>query len=193
MRTTVHDPVSGCLPPVGRGAEANLGIFARELLAVVPLKVGVPGHRKTKPEGGTASSTSSSRQGSKTTATMMPSSHKNRVRILAADSARCITHFWRPSDPWRMLAFSRLLQVLRSRFLSVDGTLAGESLADAFMSAYPGSRKRLGRWFMDAPLHDGDKTWVVSKMWGTNTEPVLDRLLALAPTDGYGYEAVSDN
>ncbi|XVV10826.1 hypothetical protein ACQP2X_39205 [Actinoplanes sp. CA-131856] len=83
--------------------------------------------------------------------------------------------------------------VPRSRFLSVDGTLAGESLAEAFMSAYPGSRKRLGRWFIDAPLHDSDKTWLVSKMWGTNTESVLDRLLALAPTDGYGYEAVSDN
>jgi hypothetical protein len=41
--------------------------------------------------------------------------------------------------------------------------------------------------------HDDGKTWVLSKMWGTNTEPVLDRLLTLAPTDGYGYEAASDN
>jgi hypothetical protein len=81
----------------------------------------------------------------------------------------------------------------RSRFVSVDGTLIGEQLAAAFTTAYPGSHKRLGRWFTEAPLHDGEKTWVLSKMWGTNTEPVLDRLLALAPTDGYGYEAASDN
>jgi hypothetical protein len=81
----------------------------------------------------------------------------------------------------------------RSRFLPVDGILTGEQLAAAFTTAYPGSHKRLGRWFVEAPLHDGDKTWVLSKMWGTNTEPVLDRLLTLAPADGYGYEAVPDS
>jgi hypothetical protein len=81
----------------------------------------------------------------------------------------------------------------RSRFLPVEGTLAGEQLAEAFTSAYPGSNKRLGRWFIEAPLHGDGRTWVLSKMWGTNTEPVLDRLLTLAPTDGYGYEAAADN
>ena len=81
----------------------------------------------------------------------------------------------------------------RSRFLPVDGTLTGEQLAAAFTTVYPGSRKRLGRWFVEAPLHDGDQTWILSKMWGTNTEPVLERLLTLAPADGYGFEAVSDN
>ncbi|PRY20772.1 hypothetical protein [Pseudosporangium ferrugineum] len=79
----------------------------------------------------------------------------------------------------------------RSRFLPVDGTLTGEALAAAFASAYPGSQKRLGRWFTEAPLHDDGRTWVLSKMWGTNTEPVLDRLVALAPTEGYDYEASS--
>jgi hypothetical protein len=75
----------------------------------------------------------------------------------------------------------------------VDGTLTGEQLAAAFSTAYPGSHKRLGRWFIEAPLHEDSKTWVLSKMWGTNTEPVLDRLLTLAPSDGYSYEAVPDN
>ena len=79
-----------------------------------------------------------------------------------------------------------------SRFLPVDGTLSGERLAEAFTSAYPGSNKRLGRWFIEAPLHDSGRTWVLSKMWGTNTEPVLDRLLTLAPTDGYSYEAAAN-
>lgn len=82
--------------------------------------------------------------------------------------------------------------VPRSRFLSVAGTLTGEQLAAAFVTAYPGSHRRLGRWFIDAPLHDDGKTWVLSKMWGTNTGPVLERLLTLAPSDEFGYEAVEE-
>ncbi|GAA3350406.1 hypothetical protein GCM10020358_76190 [Amorphoplanes nipponensis] len=78
----------------------------------------------------------------------------------------------------------------RSRFLPVEGTLTGEELAAAFLARYPGSTKRLGRWFLDSPLHDQGRTWVVSKMWGTNTEPVLDRLVALAGTSDFGYEPV---
>ncbi|GAA0816492.1 hypothetical protein [Spirilliplanes yamanashiensis] len=78
--------------------------------------------------------------------------------------------------------------VPRSRFLPVEGILSGDQLVSAFLHTYPGSVKRLGRWFLDAPLHDGERTWVVSKMWGTNTEPVLSRLLALAPTGDFGYE-----
>ena len=76
----------------------------------------------------------------------------------------------------------------RSRFLPVEGVLGGEALASAFLATYPGSAKRLGRWFLDAPLHDQGRTWVVSKMWGTNTEPVLDRLIALAPNEDFSYE-----
>ncbi|GAA1657315.1 hypothetical protein [Actinoplanes couchii] len=76
----------------------------------------------------------------------------------------------------------------RSRFLPVEGVLNGEDLAKAFLATYPGSTKRLGRWFLDAPLHDQGRTWVVSKMWGTNTEPVLDRLTSLAPNAEFSYE-----
>ncbi|GAA2532459.1 hypothetical protein [Pilimelia columellifera] len=78
-----------------------------------------------------------------------------------------------------------------SRFQSVDGTLTGEDLADAFANRYSASGKRLGRWFLDAPLHDNEQTWVLSKMWGTNTEPILDRLVALAPTHGFSYQPTS--
>ncbi|WP_433826429.1 hypothetical protein ACQP2E_30710 [Actinoplanes sp. CA-015351] len=76
----------------------------------------------------------------------------------------------------------------RSRFLPVEGVLSGEELAKAFLATYPGSTKRLGRWFLDAPLHDQGRTWVISKMWGTNTGPVLDRLTALAPSTEFSYE-----
>jgi hypothetical protein len=69
-----------------------------------------------------------------------------------------------------------------SRFLPVDGTLAGEDLREAFVDAYPKASGRLGRWFLDSPIHDADRTWVLTKMWGRSTEPVLQRLIGLAPS-----------
>jgi hypothetical protein len=76
-----------------------------------------------------------------------------------------------------------------SRFLSVDGTLAEASLREAFVLAYP--KGDPGRWFMESPVHDEGRTWIVTKMWGRNTEPVLERLAKLAPEQsGIGYEAV---
>ena len=77
-----------------------------------------------------------------------------------------------------------------SRFLSVDGTLSGTELREAFLHAYP--KFNALRWFLDSPVHDEGRTWIVTKMWGQNTEPVLERLAELAPAEsGIGYEAVS--
>ena len=78
----------------------------------------------------------------------------------------------------------------RARFLSVEGTLAEEELEEAFVRAYP--KATPGRWFLDAPVHDEGRTWVVTKMWGTDTGPLLQRLAELAPPEsGIGYESVS--
>lgn len=76
------------------------------------------------------------------------------------------------------------------RFLAVDGELSGEELAEAFVQAYPKAHERERRWFLDEPVHDQGRTWVLSKMWGTNTLPTLNALVSLAPTDGFGFEAV---
>ncbi len=83
-----------------------------------------------------------------------------------------------------------LANVIRhSRFLPVEGTLTGEDLEEAFVHAYP--KARPGRWFLDSPVHDEGLTWVLTKMWGMNTEPVLQRLARLAPPgSGIGYESV---
>jgi hypothetical protein len=44
---------------------------------------------------------------------------------------------------------------------------------------------------MESPIHDEGRTWILTKMWGRNTEPVLERLIKLAPEQsGIGYEAV---
>jgi hypothetical protein len=80
----------------------------------------------------------------------------------------------------------------KSKFWSVPGQLADEQLFDAFTSTYPqilNDPRGPGRWFLEAPVHDDESTWVLSKMWGANTETVLDELLTLAPSDGYAYEA----
>jgi hypothetical protein len=76
-----------------------------------------------------------------------------------------------------------------SRFLSVDGTFAEAELSEAFARTYP--KGDPSRWFMESPVHDEGRTWIVTKMWGRNTEPVLERLAKLAPErSGIGYEAV---
>jgi hypothetical protein len=76
-----------------------------------------------------------------------------------------------------------------ARFLPVDGTLAGAELREAFALAYP--KGDPVRWFMESPVHDEGRTWIVTKMWGRNTEPVLELLAKLAPEQsGIGYEAV---
>ena len=76
-----------------------------------------------------------------------------------------------------------------SRFLSVDSTLDGAELREAFALTYP--KGDPGRWFMEDPIHDEGRTWIVTKMWGRNTEPVLERLTRLGPEQsGIGYEAV---
>jgi hypothetical protein len=77
------------------------------------------------------------------------------------------------------------------RFLAVDGSLAGADLIDAFVTTYPRARGNEHRWFLDEPIPDDTRTWVLSKSWGTNTLPTLDALVSLASTTGYGYEAAS--
>ncbi|MGC9667682.1 hypothetical protein ACNTMW_14140 [Planosporangium sp. 12N6] len=85
----------------------------------------------------------------------------------------------------------QLAEVLtRSKFLDVEGQLTGQELTDAFLTTHPAQANRLGRWFLDAPIHDSGRTWVLSKMWGTTTQPVLERLVPLAPVAGFGFEAV---
>jgi hypothetical protein len=78
-----------------------------------------------------------------------------------------------------------------ARFLPVEGTLTGEDLKEAFVGAYPKASGRLGRWFLDSPIHDAGRTWVLTKMWGRSTEPVLQRLAGVAPPgSGIGYDPV---
>lgn len=77
---------------------------------------------------------------------------------------------------------ARIAGVLpNSRFLGFDGMPDDDELVEAFATAFPKADGNLGRWFTDAPLRDNGRTWILSKMWGRNTETVLHKLAALAP------------
>ncbi|HEY0448051.1 hypothetical protein [Actinophytocola sp.] len=77
-----------------------------------------------------------------------------------------------------------------ARFLNVVGTPTGDDLIEAYCDSYSRMRRNIGKWFLDQPIRDQDQTWVLSKMWGRQTVPALDKLVALAPHDGFGYRAV---
>jgi hypothetical protein len=81
--------------------------------------------------------------------------------------------------------------IRRAKFLPVDGELSGEELRTTFTTAYSRAEANLGRWFLDEPIHDDGRTWILSKMWGSNTIDVMDDLIALAPDAGIRY--VADN
>jgi hypothetical protein len=66
------------------------------------------------------------------------------------------------------------------KLLPVDGSLSGEDLKDAFVAAHPNAEGNLNRWFFDSPIHEGETTWVLSKMWGTKTEITLASLAKLS-------------
>jgi hypothetical protein len=82
----------------------------------------------------------------------------------------------------------RMAAVLGKKFLPVDGQLSGPDLEDAFVNAYTAARNNLGRWFLDSPIHEAERTWIVSKMWGRTTETALEQLVELAPTNGFAFE-----
>lgn len=72
-----------------------------------------------------------------------------------------------------------------NRLRSVPGVLAGDELVSEFLSVHDLPPHRARRWFLDHPMHEADRTWVLSNGWGLNAEPTLEALSALAP--GFGY------
>lgn len=80
--------------------------------------------------------------------------------------------------------------VPHEKFRGVAGTLEGEQLAAVFATVHQRTPENLRRWFLDEPVHQAGKTWVLSKQWGTQTEAVLESLAKLAP--GFGFHAADD-
>ncbi len=69
--------------------------------------------------------------------------------------------------------------------LSFDGVLDGESFKAAYVLRCESQGKKVEafRWFVDDSelLHDGDKTYSLTKMWGSDTGDVINALLRRFP------------
>lgn len=76
-----------------------------------------------------------------------------------------------------------------AKLLSVEGELDNDALIGAFINRYPSAERNLQRWFFETPLHDPGRTWVLSKMWGLQSESVLNALVELAPIAGFSIQA----
>jgi hypothetical protein len=76
-----------------------------------------------------------------------------------------------------------------SRIIPTPGTLTGAELIDQFSQKYKSFGNNVHKWFTDHPIHDDGATWLVSNAWGRQTVPTLDRLLELAPEQGFSYRA----
>ena len=75
-----------------------------------------------------------------------------------------------------------------ARFRSVDGELYDQDqVAAALVADDP--RIDPGRWFTEHPLVDEGRTWVVSRMWGRNTEPTLTALAQAFPEAKLSFRA----
>ena len=83
----------------------------------------------------------------------------------------------------RGVALAQIRATLPDRAMRViEGRLGdGDAVREAMVAADP--RADPGRWFCDRPLVDdaGERTYVVTKMWGRHTEPTLAALAAAFP------------
>jgi hypothetical protein len=80
-----------------------------------------------------------------------------------------------------------ILEVLRPRkFRFVEGNLEGDQLREVFHRVFPEAEFR--RWFLDDPIYDEGRTWIVSNQWGLNTVPTLAALSELAPDAAISFE-----
>lgn len=82
-------------------------------------------------------------------------------------------------------------EMLPRYWREVPGEVTGDELAEALAAAYPGIE--LGRNFTGHPFHEGGKTWVMSRMWGRQTESTLERLRALAPAGSVDFRSVASD
>jgi hypothetical protein len=77
------------------------------------------------------------------------------------------------------------------KFIAVEGELEDDDLVEALVERYPSGKdgRNLRRWFLDSPIHENGRTWVLSNQWGVKTEEALQALVALAPNSDVSYTA----
>lgn len=71
-------------------------------------------------------------------------------------------------------------------FRSAAGEFGDEEpLAAALVVEHPGID--LGRWYLEYPFSENGRTWVFTRMWGTDTEPALTSLRDAFPQSGVTF------
>lgn len=71
--------------------------------------------------------------------------------------------------------------VPKGKLRSAPGSFTGDELWSAFRAEHGLTEQNRDRWFIEGPLHDGERTWVLHSNWGLNTEATLDALVSVAP------------
>lgn len=81
----------------------------------------------------------------------------------------------------QLVPCAALLDVLGpSRFRSVRGTLSGDVLWAALAHEHSLEPSKRPHWFVESPLHEDDRTWVLQgNVWGPKTTMTLDGLAGL--------------
>lgn len=88
---------------------------------------------------------------------------------------------------------AQVAAVLGSRRLrSVEGRLYDQ---DAVVSAFRAADGRFDerRFFTEHPIHEGDRTWILSNQWGVRTEPMLRALRDQFPDTGVTFKRAGDS
>jgi hypothetical protein len=83
----------------------------------------------------------------------------------------------------------RIAEILGPRkFRGIDGEITDpDEMIVPLEAAYPRFRFDPGRWWVDEPFHQGGRTWLLTKMWGRETEQMLEDLSAAFPESGVAY------
>lgn len=84
---------------------------------------------------------------------------------------------------------AKIAEILGDRkFRGIDGEWTGpEEMIAPVEAAYPRFGFDPGRFYIDEPFHQGGRTWLLSKMWGRDTEQMLKDLTAAFSDSGVAY------
>jgi hypothetical protein len=109
---------------------------------------------------------------------------KKRQAILAM-----VTELGKAGVPYALIADMLKSSALRS----VEGAITDpKELIDALRSDRPSANP--DRWFVENPLVDeaNNRTWALTKMWGSDTEDVLQKLSTEFPDKGLRYRVADE-
>ena len=89
----------------------------------------------------------------------------------------------------RGVSLEAIRQQLHPRCLrSVEGRYHdADAVKAAFLEADP--KMDIPRWWYEHPFVEGDRTWILTRMWGTDTEPSLAALPNAFPQTRVTYRA----